>query len=155
TVFQDVAVDAWAEAGGFSYAKTLLMAKWPVTGPDDPRPWGDFLREQIQKRAASPPPKRKAWGFGPRGSVHRPASPPELIAPCRSGDPHALAGWADALDQAGATDAAGLLRWLPTFRDRIAEEVNAVAPSSGFSIAPNKDGYAWWWIGDTCSETNN
>jgi hypothetical protein len=155
TAFQDMAVDAWVDAGGFGFRKRLMIRHWPFERADAPRPWVDLFREDIRRWATGVWPARLRWGLGPPEPLGLPAVEVSLIDVVRNGEENAVNVWADAVERAGATEAAELLRWLPRFHAMIAAAVRAVSPQFGFAITVNGNGFSWWWIGDCGSGSDN
>lgn len=155
--FQDVAAEAWGEAGGSAFPKQLLILYWEIEPPDAPPRWVQVVRDQIRRHTSGEVPLGARWGLGPPVSLGLPAVPTELIDAVRDGQENAITAWAEAVERGGATDAAELLRWVPRFHDMIAEDVRLVSPQHGFAVILNSSrrGTAWWWIGDCCSEADN
>lgn len=92
----------------------------------------------------------------PPRSYDLPEVPAEFLTAVQAGEAPALLRWADALADRGATAGADLLRWLPRFHDRIAEEVRLVAPSGGFFVnCVSWREHAAWVIGDCDCEIEN
>lgn len=155
--FQDMAADAWADAGGSDFPKQLLISYWPPEEGDTPPRWVWVVQDQIRRHLSKEVPLGARWGLGPPVPLGLPDVEDGLIVAVRNGEENAVGAWADAVERAGATDAAQLLRWLPRFHAMIAEEVRAVSPQFGFAVILNssRTGTAWWWIGDMCSESDN
>ncbi len=152
---QDLMVDAWAEAGGFSFAKPLYFHPWMFRSPDDPRPWVEWTRDVILEMLTRQNPRGKHVEVDPPVFGNVPAVSAEIIDAVRSGDLAAIFAWADALARAGDNDSAALLRWLTGFRDHLFEEVRLVAPEHGFQIHSLRR-MTSWVIGDCdCDVTNN
>ncbi len=151
--FQELTADAWIEADGFTFPKPLVIIKWIFDKPDSPRSWIDLFFELLEIYGNRG--KVRQPYFVPSEPIPLPRVPADLIPSIREGDPDCLQEWADAMEVAGITSYAELLRWLPTFADSIREEVLAVAPTEGFSIVPSPDGSASWWIGDMFGEVEN
>ncbi len=155
--FQDVAAEAWGEAGGSAFPKQLLILYWEIEPPDAPPRWVQVVREQIRRHVSGEVPLGARWGLGPPEPLGLPTVSTELIDAVRNGEEHAITAWADAVARSGATEAAELLRWVPRFHAMIAEDVRAVSPQFGFAVILNgsRRGTAWWWIGDCGSEADN
>ena len=87
-----------------------------------------------------------------------PALPSQLLAgfhaACRDGDQTALGAWADALEEAGDGEAAGLLRRLPQARKEMAKRVRSWCkeyPGSGevsLHHQPDSEEGPYWFCGD-------
>lgn len=153
--FQDMTVEAWEQAGGFAFPKQLMIVYRPHESPEAPRAWVEAVREEIRQVAGGLRRRSVHWGLGPPLPFGLPEAPAGVIEAVRRGEATALTAWADALDRAGATEGAALLRWLPHFGALLAAEVRAVSPQFGFIIHQNRSETAWWWIGDMCSESDN
>ena len=153
--FQDMAAEAWADAGGSAFPKQLLISYWPPEEGDTPPRWVWVVQDQIRRCVMKEVPPGARWGLGPPVPLGLPDVEDGLIVAVRNGEENAVNAWADAAERAGATDAAELLRWVPRFHAMIAEEVRAVSPQFGFAIHANSNGFSWWWIGDGCSEADN
>lgn len=151
----DMVAEAWEQADGFSFPRQLMIISRAYESPDARRHWIEYTQEEIRKEVQGTRRVRPKSGLGPPEPLGLPAVAGETIEAVRSGDATALTDWAEALERAGASEAAGLLRWLPRFHALLAEEVRAVSPQFGFAIIVNPSGTAWWWIGDSCSESDN
>jgi hypothetical protein len=89
--------------------------------------------------------------------VSRPTIPAHLVglqAACRDGDSDALLVWADALEEAGDTVNAGVLRQLPHARDVMGREVQDWCdhyPGTGqvsLHVYPDNEEPPYWFCGD-------
>lgn len=151
---QDLTVDAWAEAGGFSFARPLYFHPWMFRSPDDPRPWVDWTRDLIRQMLSGERPPGRRVEVDPPVFGKVPAVSAEIIDAVRAGEPAAIQAWADALAEAGDSASAALLRWLPGFYDHLAEDVRLVAPEQGFQVY-SADRMTYWFIGDCESDYDN
>jgi hypothetical protein len=153
--FQDMAADAWEEADGFLFPKKFMVCYHEYLAPGAPRPWVEPLKQQVQQRAEGVKPLGARWGLTAPQPFGLPVTSVDLIDAVRNGGATAITDWADALERAGASEPAKLLRWLPGFHAALADEVRAVSPQFGFAITAISKGHAYWWIGDMCSEVEN
>lgn len=148
----DLIIDAWEEAGGFTFVLPLAYARTVYTGPDVPRDFVTLTREAIARVARAAPPRQNPTPV-PEPPAARLAAHAQLLDAARAGAPGALEAWADAF-AVTAPDVAALLRWVPAFRAAIEPEVRAVAPEAGFALVVHR-GHASWVIGDCDSEVDN
>ncbi len=154
--FQDMAAEAWIDAGGFAFRKRFMILGWPFEQADARRPWVEayqaLIREWVECARPQPRPRRRA--SAPE-ALDLSSVPPEVFDAMREGEEYAVGECAEGLESVGAMAPAGLFYWLHGFQIALTPEVRATAPQQGFAVDVNENGFAWWWVGDMCSEADN
>ncbi len=150
-VYSDVAADAWEEAGGFAVSRPISIDSFLWRSAADGRGWVDRLTMWIKEAAAAAlpagPGDARSSRVQPLTCGKMPPVPSDIIAACQDGDRNALLAWADVLEAAGARDEAELLRWLPRFRESIAEGVTAWLGHGAFYVF-SEHSTTWWGCGE-------
>ena len=150
-VYSDVAADAWEEAGGFAVSRPISIDSFLWRSAADGRGWVDQITMWIKEAAAAAlpagPGDARSSRVPPLTCGKMPPVPSDIIAACQDGDRNALLAWADVLEAAGARDEAELLRWLPRFRESIAEGVTVYLGQGAFYVF-SEHNTTWWGCGE-------